>query len=98
MGEGGLDSMDEAVWARRPDVVETEMGTDISVYDPREERVTVLNATASDIWRLIDGNTSSRKITELLASAYAVDSARIAADVTATLEKLAAQDLIERKS
>ena len=88
----------EGIWARHPRVLETEMGNDISLYDPIEERVTVLNTTASDIWRLLDGSTSISDITEMLSRAYEeVDQSRVRKDVQATVEKLAEEDLVTRK-
>lgn len=87
----------EGIWARHPRVLETEMGNDISLYDPIEERVTVLNTTASDIWRLLDGSTSISEVTEMLSRAYEVDRSRVLNDVQATVEKLAEEDLVTRR-
>lgn len=87
----------EGIWARHPRVHETEMGNDISLYDPVEERVTVLNTTASDIWRLLDGTTSISEVTEMLSRAYEVDRSRVLIDVQATVEKLAEEDLVTRR-
>ena len=69
------------------EVVENEMGQEISLYHPRTERVMVLNETASDVWRLLDGNTSDAEIVELLASAYSTTPASIDADVRATVDR-----------
>ena len=63
------------------DILETEIDGDISLYHPITEQVTVLNATASDIWRLADGERNADDIVSLLASAYEVGSAEIASDV-----------------
>ena len=51
-----------------PQVVETEVDGDVCLYDPTSERVAVLNATASDVWRLADGTFTISEISELLAS------------------------------
>ena len=40
-------------------IVETEVDGDISLYDTQEERVIVLNPTASDVWRLADGDMTT---------------------------------------
>jgi hypothetical protein len=87
----------EDVWARNPRVLETEMGDDISLYDPVGERVTVLNTTASDIWRLLDGTVTVTEVTDLLARAYQTDPSRIAPDVRTTVERLADEELLTRK-
>lgn len=87
----------EGVWARHPRILETEMGNDISLYDPVAERVTVLNTTASDIWRLLDGGTSVSEVTDLLSQAYEVDRSRILIDVQSTVERLAEEELVIRE-
>lgn len=87
---------DEAIWTRQPQVLETEMDQDISLYDPRDEKVTVLNVTAGDIWRLLDGETTLREIASLLARAYDADEEEVQGDVVRTVDELAAEDLVER--
>lgn len=76
-------------------VLETEIGEDISLYDPQTEQVTVLNGTASDIWRLADGSYTVEEITELLASSYQVSPDSIGADVEKTVDELSEAGLIE---
>jgi hypothetical protein len=79
----------------RADLVETELGVEISIYDPAFERVTLLNATAADIWRLLDGDLDLAGIVDLLASAYATEPGRIRPDVEATVAMLADAGLLE---
>ena len=76
-------------------ILETEIGEDISLYDPQTEQVTVLNGTASDIWRLADGSYTLQEITELLASSYGVSPDTIAADVEKTVAELSEAGLLE---
>ena len=78
-----------------PHVLETEIDGDISLYDPKTEQVTVLNGTASDIWRLADGTQTLEEITALLASSYQVSSDSIAEEVAKTVDDLAGAGLIE---
>ena len=65
-------------------LLETEIDDEISLYDPLTEQVVVLNQTASDIWRLSDGQSDLDQITRLLASAYgvAVDEIRVQVEDT----------------
>ena len=56
-----------------PHVIETEVRGDISLYDAQHERVLVLNGTASDVWRLCDGDQTFDQIVALLARAYGVE-------------------------
>ena len=66
-------------------ILETEIDGDISLYDPHTEQVTVLNGTASDVWRVCDGEHGPVEIVEMLARAYGVDSAAIHDDVIAAI-------------
>ena len=75
-------------------VLETEIGDEISLYDPTTEQVTILNGTASDIWRLADGEHTLNEITELLASAYQVPPSEIANEVTDTVNRLIEASLL----
>lgn len=76
-------------------VLETEIDGDISLYDPKNEEVTILNGTASDIWRLADGTQTMEEITTLLASSYQVDPQDIAEEVAKTITNLSNAGLIE---
>ncbi len=78
-----------------PDVLETEMGADLSLYHPGREEVTLLNETAADVWRLLDGATPLGRIVELLAAAYEIQPEQIADDVAATVLRLAEAGLVE---
>lgn len=67
--------------------IETEVGGDISLYDPTSERVIVLNATASDIWRLCDGEQTLDEIVELIAKAYERQPEEIRHEVNTTIDQ-----------
>jgi len=68
---------------------------DISIYDPGSERVVVLNETASDFWRLADGQHTINEIAELLARAYEVDVRSISDDVGQAVESFEHAGLID---
>lgn len=78
-------------------VLETEVGVDgeISIYNPSTEQVTVLNGTASDVWRLADGEHTLDEIVELLASSYQVSRDEIAQDVTETVRRFSLAGLLQ---
>lgn len=67
---------------------ELELDGDISLYDPRTQNAAVLNTTASDVWRLLDGEHSLDEIVELLAAAYGVQVDAIRPDVERTVGEL----------
>ena len=75
-------------------VIETEVKGDISLFDARRNHVLVLNATASDIWRLCDGEQTVDEIVELLASAYEVPADDIREEVNRTLERLIEEEFL----
>ena len=62
-------------------ILETEIGGEISLYDPQTDSVLVLNETASDVWRLSDGEHTLDEMIELLAGAYGTDAKSIRSDV-----------------
>lgn len=69
-------------------VLETEVDGQVSLYNPHNESVTVLNQTASDIWRLSDGEHTLDEVVELLGKAYRMEPAEIVEEVRATVEQL----------
>ena len=71
-----------------PHVIETEVRGDISLYDAQREQVLVLNATASDVWRLCDGEQTFDQIVALLAGAYGIEASTIKPDVERTIKQL----------
>ncbi len=56
----------------------TELDGDLTIYDPSRDEVHALNASAGDIWRLIDGEHELDDIVEHMAGAYSspVDEVR----------------------
>ncbi len=83
-----------AVGPPREHVVETEVDDHISLYDARGQEVLVLNETASDVWRLCDGERSLDEIVSILASAYGVDPDAIRSDVVRTIQAFQDQALL----
>lgn len=69
-------------------ILETEVDGEISLYDPHSESVLVLNETASDVWRLSDGEQTLDEIVSLLAAAYQMPTERIRADVEQTVRNM----------
>lgn len=78
-------------------LLETEIDGDISLYDPRTEKVTVLNQTASDVWRLADGSHTLDEMVHLLAAAYQTEPEAIATEVRQTVDHLAEAGLLPER-
>lgn len=70
-----------------PHIIETDIKGEVSLYDPKHERVLVLNGPASDVWLLCDGDQTFDRIVDLLAAAYGLDSNAIRADVESTVRQ-----------
>lgn len=68
-------------------VLETEVEGEISLYNPANEQVTILNGTASDVWLLCDGEHTQDEIVSLLASSYEVDEDGIRDEVAEAIEE-----------
>ena len=89
------EPMTERIGPPSSHILETEVGDEISLYDPRTEQVVVLNQTASDVWRLCDGESGVDEIVRLLASAYGVDGDQIRREVEETVKSFQIQDLFD---
>jgi hypothetical protein len=81
-----------------PQILETEIGDEISLYDPATENVVVLNQTASDIWRLSDGDSDVEGIVTLLAAAYGLEANQIRQEVEDTITKFREQGLLQAET
>ena len=79
----------------RSHILETEIEDEISIYDPHSEQVVVLNQTASDVWRLSDGESDLDEIVSLLAAAYGVEGEAIRGEVEETVRSLQDHGLLE---
>lgn len=75
-------------------VLEREIDGCLALLSPSEERVLLLNETASDVWRLVDGQLTLDGIVDLLARAYDVDADLIYQDIERTVTLFAENDLL----
>jgi PqqD family protein of HPr-rel-A system len=79
----------------RPTVQALELDGDISLYDSATTQAVVLNATASAVWRLLDGTRDAAAVVAALAARYGVAAGEIRADVERTLAELAETGMLE---
>jgi hypothetical protein len=77
-------------------ILETDLDGEVSLYNPIEEQVTILNGTASDVWYLCDGTMTVDDIVGTLASSYQVDGGHIRDDVVATIDRLNEAGLLQK--
>ena len=86
---------DSKVGPPASNVLETELDGEVSLYNPLQEEVTVLNGTASDVWYLCDGSLTSEEIVALLARSYSVPAEQIRGDVEQTIVMLREAGLLD---
>lgn len=67
-------------------IAESEVDGRISLFDPQSQEVSMLNDTASDVWRLCDGTSTLDQVIELMAKAYGVESDAVGDEVKATVK------------
>ena len=70
-----------------PHILETEVKGDLSLYDAEQEKVLVLNSTATDVWLLCDGEHTVDRIVELVAAAHGQKAAVVRGDVESTIRQ-----------
>lgn len=75
-------------------IVESEVDGNISLFDPETGEVSLLNDTASDVWRLADGTQTLEEMIELAARAYGVEPISIADQVRDTVVTFADKRLL----
>lgn len=76
------------------DVVETEIDECVALFHPVTGEAVVLNTTASDIWRLSDGELTLEELTAVLARSYGVDPGSIRDDVVRAVDDLQTRGLL----
>lgn len=76
-----------------PGALAREIDGNFTIYDKQNDRVTVLNDSASAIWRLCDGRVGSA-IADELTTTFAASPGEIERDVISVLEQLTARGLL----
>jgi hypothetical protein len=65
-----------------------ELDGNLSLYDSATGQAAVLNGTASDVWRLLDGEHDFDAVVGQLASAYNIAADQIRGDVERAIATL----------
>lgn len=68
-------------------VTEVELDGRVCLYAPDQQQMVFLNETASDVWRLADGERTVDEIVAVLAASYGTDPEAIADDVRAAIAR-----------
>ena len=78
-----------------PLVRELEIDGDVTLFHTPTNSVVVLNGTASDVWRLLDGQRTAEEIASLLGSVYHAAPATLAEGVDNALQEFSRHGLVE---
>jgi Coenzyme PQQ synthesis protein D (PqqD) len=81
--------------APRARVRQLDIDGEITLYDGEHSNALVLNTTASDVWRLLDGHRSIEEIVQLLSIAYNAPEEVVRTDVERTVREFAERHLLE---
>lgn len=76
-------------------ILETEIDGEVSLYNPANESVTILNGTASDVWVLCDGKHTVEQIKRLLAASYETTPEAVSEDVDRTIDEFHSAGLLQ---
>ena len=79
---------------RRTDVKVQHVDGETLVLDDKNELIHQLNQTASFVWNLCDGRTSTTQIVRSLVNQFDVDESVAAQDVPVIIEKLRELNLL----
>jgi hypothetical protein len=75
-----------------------ELDDELCLYRPDSDEVLVLNGTAADTWRLIDGSTDIDEIASMLARSYSTNIEIVRTDVVTVLQQLTEHGYLESTS
>lgn len=83
---------------RVPDLTFQDLDGEVLVLLPGSGGVLHLNQTASDVWALLEEDTSQEEVAELLARAYEQDVERVRSELAPLLDLLVEQGVVRRVS
>jgi hypothetical protein len=66
----------------------------VSLFNAATQRAVMLNETATEVWRLVDGTRDAEAIVRSVADQYGLDPATIRADVVGAIDVLRREALL----
>lgn len=82
------------MYSRRPTLVTANLGAELAVLDLAHDSYLGFNATAAQIWRLLQEPHSLEQICDAMLLEFQVDAGRCRVEISLLLESLLAADLI----
>ncbi len=80
----------------RDDIVVSKVGQETMLFDPKTERVHILNKTASWVWKMIDGRHGLKEIIQSLRRNFNVATdVPVESDITYILDKFKENGLLK---
>jgi len=80
---------------RRADVHGVELDDESVLYDARNDRLHLLNWSASAVWWSLDGRATVDELATGLATRFHAEPAVMRADLVTLLERLGSEELVE---
>jgi hypothetical protein len=85
---------DNRMYSRRPTLVTANLGEELAVLDLASDSYLGFNATAAQVWRLLNEPRSLDQICEAILLEFQVDAGQCRREISMLLEKLLEADLI----
>jgi Coenzyme PQQ synthesis protein D (PqqD) len=85
---------DDRMYSRRPTLVSANLGEELAVLDLASNSYLGFNATAAQIWRLLQDPRSLDQIRDAMLLEFQVDADQCRGEISMLLENLLAADLI----
>lgn len=87
--------MSEERYTPKPDLIETDLGSELILLDPETQEMFSLNPTGRVAWKHLGSHTLSGVVDRVVA-AFEVERPTADADVRALVERLLEAGLVER--
>lgn len=83
------------IYKKQENISSRKLGTDLMLYDPKADKVHILNETGVIVWELTDGKNSINNIEEAFVKQFPDSTFKtISADINEIIEKLLSEKLI----
>jgi len=89
-----MAEMTKTTYVRRPDLVAANLGDELAVLDMSKSAYLGFNATAAQVWRLLQEPRSLDELCAALNAEFDVDAQRCRQEVEALLQKLQSAGMI----
>jgi predicted RNase H-like nuclease len=77
---------------RNPDVIETDLGDELVLLDPKTRAMFTLNATGREVWRHAEDELD--QIVSALTTSFAITADRARGDIVALIAELTSAGLV----